>query len=114
MSEEEPVMRLNLPEGMFEAKPTNSALFTFVGSLASRSHVFLIQGREDEKTLTGHYIFSQSAVFDDMYDFMTTNMYPCHLNLQDIAECDEDAYQKFIDQNVASEPPPDFMPDDWL
>lgn len=109
-NEDEPVMNLHLPNGEFTATPKNTSLFTFMGNLASRSHVFLMTS-EDEKVMTGSYIFADSPVFDQMFDFMTTQGYPLHLNLREVPQCDEDAYQRYVDQRVASEEIPDYLPE---
>lgn len=112
-NEDLPVMHLTMPHGEFDATPENSHLFTFIGNLASRSHVFLETGKADEKTMIGTYIFADAPVFNDMFDYMTQQGYPVHLNLRSIPECDEDAYQKYVDQNVEAAEIPDEIPD-WL
>lgn len=113
MSERLPTMKLNLPNGTFEATPENSTLFTFVGHLASRSHVFLLTGEVNNDVMTGSYIFEASGAFDSMHEFMIQNEYPMHLNLREIAQCDEDAYNQYVDKVVTSAAVDDFVPSDW-
>lgn len=87
---------------------TNSALFTHLGNLAMYDHVFVqTSDPEGERTL-GVYIFRHSPVFGQLATYMVQNQFPQHLNRIDVAECDLDAFEAALAQEVPSE-----LPDDW-
>ena len=95
---------------------SNSALFTFLGrnamgeDLSLRNHVF-VHYQQDEKDRYS-YIFRRSPVFEDLQEFMLEYDFPQHLNLPELAECDEEAYQMMIDKEVDDQ---QFdLPDNWL
>lgn len=109
MSEEEPVIHIN----EYEARRDNASLFMFYGELASRNHIF-IQTEEEDGIASGAYCFpTDDATFNRMAGFMINNGYTAHINLHQVAECDERAYQGHIDNVIKSEETPDFIPDDW-
>lgn len=95
----------------------NSALFTFVGKTALggdnclRNHVFV--RIEQEETTYGTYIFARNPVFNEIVSYMLQNDFPAHLNMLEVAECDERAYQLMLDQEMKGETIEDFLPDDW-
>ena len=94
-----PTMRLHMKDSdeVFEATPENTSLFQFAGLAASRSHVFLQTGEsEADSSVTGAYIFSFNPSYKQMVQFMVAHEFPMHLNLRQVADCDEDAYQDAI------------------
>lgn len=125
MSDQEPTLRLNLGEDReFEMRPTNATLFTFLGKTAMHGimfdnsnvdHVFLQTGNEDERTMTGTYLFKTSGSYEAIAAFMIENQYPLILNRRDVPGCDMNAYLRMVDQHAASEAEEldDFFPEDW-
>lgn len=106
-----PKIRLNLSDGEFEATPENSHLYMHLGALACYNHVFLEKGRQEDNTLSGTYIFSITPVFDEMAEFMAENGYPMHVNLRTVAQCDVDAFNRMVEQQVGEF---DSFPDEWV
>lgn len=86
----------------------NSALFTFLGDLAMHDHVFVLTNAENN---SGSYIFRHSPVFDAISEYMMENDFPMHLNMTEVAECDQQAFQKCLEQEAADL---DGIPDDWV
>ena len=98
----------------FEATPDNASLFTFAGNLASRNHVFLETGKSDKPNTTiGTYVFSVHPTYKPLSEHLIENDFPVHMNLREVADCDENAYQKLIDQAIAGEEDFETIPDDW-
>lgn len=108
--EDEPVMRLELTDGEeFHATRENSFLFRFAGHLTMYDHVFFLR---DEEENSGIYIFSANPVFPDIVEYMTNNGYELHLNLREVAECDQDAFNRMIEKDTAPELDAG-VPEDW-
>lgn len=101
--EDLPSMSLNMGErGEFEATPENTSLFNFLGHLACYNHVFIQLGDEDEETMTGTYVFSTHPVYRQMAEYMMQNGYPMHLNLRQVAECDQNAFNRMVEQQAST------------
>jgi hypothetical protein len=83
----------------------NSALFTHLGNLAMYDHVFVLT---NEEASTGAYIFRHSPVFERLAAYMVSELFPQHLNRVDVAECDMQAFEAVLKQEV-----PDELPEDW-
>ena len=96
MSEQEPVLRLNLGNEIREVKRDNSHLFTHMGRLAMYDHIFLVSSQEDGK-LTGTYLFHNlqlnTETFTRILHFMVEHSYHTDLNRDDVPQCDIDAYE---------------------
>ena len=105
-----PEMKLQLPSGEFRATPENTTLFTFLGRLACYDHIFLQTGDEDERTITGTYVFNQHSVFEEMAAFVVEHDYPMVLNRIEVPDCDLNAFNSMIHQNTNDI---DHVPDDW-
>ena len=96
MSEQLPIVRLDLAGQEFEATPLNSHLYLFIGKTVlesgeiienkSRNHIFL---ETEEDSNRGMYIFSP-AIVEEMGEFMMENGYHCDVNARKIAKCDEE------------------------
>jgi len=107
-------IRLNMHGEEFEATPDNTSLYTFIGDLASRNHVFIETATSDKPNTTiGTYVFSVHPTYQPLMKHLIENDYPVHMNLRAVAECDENAYQKLIDQAIASEEDFETLPDGW-
>lgn len=113
MSEAHDEITLRLGEsGEFLMTRHNSSLFTFAGHLATRNHIFLVTGEETEEVIQGTYIFAHADAYVPIASFMVQHAFPMHLNRNDVAECDEQAFQRSLDQ--LSGTMDDFtIPEDW-
>lgn len=109
-AEDELLLRLG-GEREFLMTRHNSTLFTFVGNLATRNHVFL-EYEVDEKTRSGTYIFAHSNVFTELVGFMAEYDYPMVINHNEVPDCDEQAFQNSLDQ-LTGTIDSDHVPDDW-
>lgn len=108
--EQEPSMKIGFPDGEFDATRENTSLFTFMGKLALYNHVFFVK---DEEEGIGSFLFSLHPSYKEISDYMVEHQYPSHINLQEVAECDMDAYEDMIHEYTA----PDLeggVPDEWL
>lgn len=112
--EQEPVMRLTMASGEFEATRDNTFLFTFLGkagiNLAMYDHVYIRMDEEGEEP-QGAYIFSINENFQPMADFMLENKYTAHLNMSEVAECDVTAFNNMIRDNA--EDLDNGIPEEW-
>jgi hypothetical protein len=126
--DELPVIRLDLGGKDFEATPYNSTFFTFLGKTvlrtgevienSSRNHVFLETSQshindEGKEVQNGTYIFTPHIV-QALGSMMLNNGFPAILNKREIPQCDEDAYQQYISQQISSDEIPDSFPEDWM
>ncbi|HET8708970.1 MAG TPA: hypothetical protein VFL85_01675 [Candidatus Saccharimonadales bacterium] len=94
-----PTMRLTIDGERFESTPDNTSLFQYIGASATRSHIFIETGEGNEDhTVRGSYIFSINPAYQQMLHFMAHHNFPMHVNLREVADCDERAYQLAIDQ----------------
>lgn len=110
MSEGEPRINLNVNEDTVEARRDNTTLYTFLGALALYNHIFVVTD-EESQTSPGFYIFADQPVFQEMAKYMFDTDYPMHLNMQEVAECDLNAYDRHVEQmcqDVESG-----VPEDW-
>lgn len=113
MGEDEPRMRLTkYDDTEFYATRDNTSLFTFLGRTAL-DHIFVNTevDEENEKVMIGTYIFRCHRMFEPMEDYMVVNDYPLHLNLPEVADCDEEAFNRMVHQQATDI---DTIPADWL
>lgn len=111
MNEDELTIRLGEDQEFLMTR-RNAMLFTFAGELATRNHVFLMTGEETEETMQGMYVFAHAEAFIPLANFMLEHAYPMNLNRNEVADCDEAAFQKSLDQMTGTFD--DFeIPDDW-
>ena len=103
--ENEPTMRVHMSTGDFLATPDNTALFRFAGQLAMYDHVFMLTDEEKE---LGTYIFNQNDAYEQMEDYIIEYDFPIHDNMRSVAECDQRAFEKFVQSqmtDIADFPP---------
>lgn len=125
--EELPAIRLDLAGQEYIATPLNAELFTFLGRTvlqtgdvienSSRNHVFLqtaepVTNEHGQEIMTGTYIFKPETV-QILGSAMLEHGFPARLNHRVIPESDENAYQKYIMQQVNVDEIEDFVPD-WM
>lgn len=90
----------------------NSAMYTFLGHLAMYDHIFVVNEEEsDEDTSLGMYIFQHNPIFTTLAHYMVKESFPMHLNMNEVAECDSDAFDRSIHQEAENDG--DFLPPDW-
>ena len=116
MNEREDEWLIHIGEEEFLMNRTNAKLYTFFGHLATRNHVFLITGEEREDVTIGTYVFAHSEAYAVLCQFMVQHAYPMNLNGIEVAECDENAFQRSMEQIEASggSMVDDYLPEDWL
>lgn len=116
MSEQKPdELNLHLPDGSEQLMTRhNSRLYTFFGNLATRNHVFIVKEEREESSI-GAYIFAHSDAYQPIVSFMLTHQFPMSINNVEVAQCDEDAFQRSLDQlsESAGDNVPDEIPD-WM
>ena len=96
MSEQEmPKMIIQTGDGDFESTPMNTSLFNFTGRLAMYDHVFF-----NTDGNSGIYLFNQHHSYQEVADFMIEHEYPMHLFLTHVAECDLNAFDSMVKQDV--------------
>ena len=98
----------------WECNRDNTSLFTFMGKVTLRgmeldaenfNHVFHVYGEDDEGNSLGLYIFQHNPGFLALYNFLLRNSYPAHLNLREVAQCDQDAWENSTFKDLADYPP---------
>jgi hypothetical protein len=110
--DDDPTLRLDTQNGELELRPDNTSLFTHVGEGAMYDHVF-VQTGEDEGRMSGSYIFRHAEVFKAIKKHMIRNRFPLHLNMQQPAQCDMDAFDHALDQATGDVQELDGFPEDW-
>lgn len=115
--ERQPVMRFTFGNKVYEATRENSAIFRFVGSSASRDHVYIqqpdeIEAENESGDYRGTYFF---GLQEEVFQWMITRGFVAHLNMPEVAECDERAYQTYADRLAQFEASklPDTFPEEW-
>lgn len=99
----------------FIATPENASLFSFAGHLSCFNHIFLITSVAG-KDLQGFYMFDESPdkkihrTYKKLAHFMIDNNYPLHMNLQEVAQCDENAFYGTSLQDLNGY---EFLPKEW-
>ena len=120
--------KVNLSDGReIEANRYNTSVFTFLGNLAVHNHIFIVTDENaEEESMTGVYIFADTPGFNKLAHFCVENMFPQHVNLTEVAECDQSAYAQHVESNRqqrlaeferqvedAHLEIPDFLPEDF-
>jgi len=106
--ENEPKFTIQMPDGEFEATRHNTSMFRHMGELALYDHVFFA----DEEESKGTYLFSVHPAFEEVTGFMEENGYPAHINLQEVADCDREAFDELIEREASEAD--DGVPADWV
>jgi hypothetical protein len=96
----------------FEVTRFNTHLYTFLGHLATRNHVF-ITTQEDDDGAQGVYLWQtfHKEAYDRLHAHIQEHRYAQFLNLYEISESDEQAYESAIRRQVANIG--DFIPEDF-
>lgn len=96
----------------FEITRYNTHLYTFLGQLATRNHIF-ITTHEDDGVAEGVYLWEtfHNEPYNRILAHMQEHKYAQFLNLYEIGETDEQAYEKAIRRQVANIG--DFIPEDF-
>lgn len=107
-----PKLNLMLGSEEFESTPFNTTLFTHLGRLAMYDHIFFQSEEQDdeEKVMTGSYLFRQHPSFPKIANFMARNNFPMVLNKVEAADCDVAAFDRMIAQNMGDT---DTIPEEW-
>jgi len=109
-SDEEPGMHLRLSgNAEYRATRDDTSLFTFLGRTAF-NHIFIHTGSEDN-VMIGAYVFHCHPAYEAMSEYMFANDYPMHLNLPEVAPCDQLAWETMVHEQVEDT---DYLPSDWL
>jgi len=106
--EQEPGIILNINGEHFEATRDNTSLFRYFGHLAVYNHVFIVR---DEESGECTYIFNQHPTYPVFEEYMVKHKYETHDNLREVAECDLDAFEDMVKQNLGDIQ--DYPPEDW-
>lgn len=92
----------------------NTTLFTFLGDLATRNHVFIITEEEGDDGLTqGHFIFAHNSTYELLKSIIEQHNFPMILNRDEVPESDEMVFQQSLDQFGDGSTVEDYFPDDW-
>lgn len=114
--ENEPNIEISINGEPFKVNRENTVLFTFIGKLAVFNHVFLMVDEErEESSVKGGYLFAGQPCYEELRAFVEENNYPQHINMNEVADCDRDAWetmfqatqkgQKVIDTTATEGPP---------
>lgn len=86
------IAKVNIGEDEYVMHRYNSALFTHLSHLMMYDHIYL-DGGEDQ---TGAYIFRSNDGYNNLRLWMKRNKFVSHLNLTEVAECDQSAFEESI------------------
>lgn len=106
--EKEPVLEITMNGEKLLAHRGNTSLFTFAGELACYDHVFIVT---DEESNSGGYLFRNQEIFNQLAGFLFENLYPMHLNMDEVAECDVRAFDATMYGDIRSQ---DTFPQEWI
>lgn len=85
-------LELNLGGEIFQMRRDNTSLFRFAGELAIYDHVFFVQEELEPGRIAGTYLFAANPAYPQIRAFIEQHNYPQHINLQEAAQCDIDAW----------------------
>lgn len=60
-------------------------------------HIHIVEGSMDDGDLQGHYIFSESILYDDVYEFVVEHEFPRFIDLHQVADRDIEEFGDFLD-----------------
>jgi len=111
-NEPEDVINIHIEGEPFEVNRYNTSLFTFIGANAIKDHVF-IHFEPTEAGFIGTHIWEyfQYDAYVAIAGVAIEHDYPMHLNLPDVAECDELAWEDAVKADTKDLG--DFIPDDF-
>lgn len=108
--EHEPDLVLRVNGKEFEVSRHNTTVYSFAGSLAMFNHVHI---KIDEDGM-GAYAFQtidhHRKVYEAILPVAMQNAYPAILNMDEVADCDRQAYEKAAMRGIKKF---DHIPDDW-
>lgn len=111
-NEPEDVLNIRIDGKPFEVNRFNTSIFTFIGSNAIKDHVFLAFEPTETGAMGTHiWEYFQEEAYLAIAGVALEYDYPMHLNLNEIAECDEDAWEAAIKASTTDVG--DFIPDDF-
>jgi hypothetical protein len=97
----------------FELTRFNTHLYTFIGHIATRNHLFVITEESDDE-VKGVYVWQMfhGEAFRRIVAHVVEHDYPQYLNLNEISDIDERAFQKAVKKDMADIG--DFIPEGFL
>lgn len=95
----EPALELTMNGEKIIANRHNTAMFTFLGELAVYDHIFVLT---DEETNSGAYLFKNQDVWKELAGFLIEHEFPMHLNMDEVAECDRNAFDATMYGDIRS------------
>ena len=101
---------LTLSGEAFHMHRGNTSLFRFAGELAIYDHIFFVNEELGDGRVAGTYLFRANPAYIKLREFMEEHQYPAHINLQEAANCDVDAWNSHYlnDLNDTSS-----VPEEW-
>jgi hypothetical protein len=118
MPEQEPdeVILDIVGRGEFLMSRYNTRLFTFMGNLATRNHIFIQLDEVDESDnlVSGAYVFAHHEAYHQIFSFVVAHEYPMSLNNLEVSTGDEEAFIRSLDSLGGGEDIGDFIPDNFL
>lgn len=113
MSEQEPAedeKLIMIGEHEFLVTRRNTKLYTFFGSIATRNHVFINTGEDQEDVQYGSYVFAHDEAWGFLTRFIIDHEFPMALNALDVLPWDEEAFQRSIEGLTIES---DYFPEEW-
>lgn len=103
----EPQLSVTIGGHEFVATRENTASYEHLGGVVMLNeiefdaerfdHIHIIEGSVEGGNLRGHYIFSESALYDEVYDFVVEHDFPRFMDLYEVADRDIEAFGEFLD-----------------
>jgi hypothetical protein len=114
-NEPKDTMDIQLNGEPFEVNRRNTSLFTFIGANACKDHVFIVLEDNADGTVEGTHIFEADPNLVDAYTELAGHIqehdYPMHLNLNDVSQIDEDAFEAMLSRQFLDLS--DYVPEDF-
>jgi len=128
LGEEVPFMKFQVGDEEFVGTPENTSLFLHWGGKTAINgieydsrrfdHVFHRMDKKIGGQTVGLYLFREKFGdnFSEAVNYMMQAGFTCHINLQQVAEVDSDAYLSMLETQAQNEADDisDFVPDDWM
>jgi hypothetical protein len=97
----------------FEINRRNTSLFTFIGRNAIKNHVFLVLEDNPDGTVEGTHIWEEfmEMAYIALENHIIRHDYPQHLNLNDVSQIDEDAFERAVSAQFRDLS--DYVPEDF-
>jgi hypothetical protein len=97
----EKILELTIEGREVLAHRFNTRLFTFLGEqavdgviedISAYNHAFVTMEETEEREEYGYYIFSSSDAYAQIRDFITEEKFPQLLNIEEVPQCDINAF----------------------